>query len=271
MWIGFWGNSVWCLIYTDNHIRHAAWAFKRYVPRGNPYNSMNSENTQTLLFVWVSEACAAFALSPSSWGSRSCCDSRGPRWGCAAHHSATGRVPERCCWSSRCDVSSFWETAPCSPYCPWPPEMKPPPNLDCEEETGLLLHKDTKGLRLVHLGIKYRIFLFWFPLKTTILYAILCNSTLHRFITSCLKFTARTNSCLQLWSCFYSLVFVCTAQVRLFQHLTQLLFIDRSCSVSLHLCLMICARGPSLSAVFSHQMADDRPSPSLVQPEVSSC
>lgn len=188
---------------------HAAWEFKRYVLRGNPYNSMNSENTQTLLFVWVSEACVAFALSPSSWGSRSCCDSRGPRWGCAARHSATGQVPERCCWSSRCDVSSFWETAPCSPYCLWPPEMKPPPNLDCEEETGLLLHKDTKGLGLIHLGIKYTIFLFCFPLKTTIPYAILCTSTLHKFITPCLKFTARTNSCLQLWSCFYSLV--CTA------------------------------------------------------------
>lgn len=52
-------------------------------------------------------------------------------------------------------------------------------------------------------------FLFCFPLKTTIPYAILCTCTLHKFITPCLKFTARTNSCLQLWSCFYSVV--CTA------------------------------------------------------------
>lgn len=79
-----------------------------------------------------------FALSPSSWGSHSCCGSRGPRWGCAVSRSATGRVPERCCWSSHCDASSSLETAPCSPYCPWPPEKRQPPNLDCEEEKSLL-------------------------------------------------------------------------------------------------------------------------------------
>lgn len=35
-WVNCSFNSVWCLIYTDNHIRHAAWEFKHYVPWGNP-------------------------------------------------------------------------------------------------------------------------------------------------------------------------------------------------------------------------------------------